>query len=86
VINYETKLKRKDGKYINVSITLSPILDDKGKLKEIAAITRNITEQKQQQTAMEENDKKYRLVTENMWPCSIRKVSSSSYHRPMKKF
>ena len=65
ITNYETKLKRKDGTLIDVSLTLSPISDENGKLIEIAAITRDITEQKKAEAAMREKDEHYRLITEH---------------------
>ena len=42
--NYETSRLRKDGTVIDVSITLSPVLDSFGKLVAISAIARDITE------------------------------------------
>ena len=43
---YETLRERKDGKIINVSLTLSPVFDSNGKLAAISAIARDITERK----------------------------------------
>jgi len=44
--NYETSRLRKDGTVIDVSITLSPVLDSYGRLVAISAIARDITERK----------------------------------------
>ena len=44
--HYETLRVKKNGKLINVSITLSPIFDASGKLISISTIARDITEQK----------------------------------------
>ncbi len=44
--NRETKRFRKDGKTINVSITLSPVFDMSGKLNAISFISRDISESK----------------------------------------
>lgn len=66
ITNYETRFLRKDGTSIDVSLTLSPILDKNGELSEIAAITRDITVQKKTEAAIREKDEQYRLVTENM--------------------
>jgi PAS domain S-box-containing protein len=46
VQHYETLRLRKDGKVIDVSITLSPIYDSHGKLTAISFISRDITERK----------------------------------------
>jgi PAS domain S-box-containing protein len=44
---YETVRKKKDGTLINVSVTISPIKDDKGKVIGLSAIDRDISSQKQ---------------------------------------
>ena len=43
---YETSRLKKDGKIINVSVTLSPILNASGELVAFSAIARDITEKK----------------------------------------
>lgn len=43
---YETLRKRKDGKQINVSFSVSPIRDSSGKITGISKIVREVTEQK----------------------------------------
>jgi PAS domain S-box-containing protein len=55
LINYETERKRKDGSLFPVAITVSPILDDQGKILGISKIARDITERKK----AEEQLKKY---------------------------
>jgi PAS domain S-box-containing protein len=47
--HYETTRVRKDGKYISVSLSISPIKDDKGKIIGAAKIARDITAQKNQE-------------------------------------
>ena len=44
---FETTRVRKDGKHIQVSLTLSPIKDEQGNVVGVSAITRDITERKQ---------------------------------------
>ncbi|HET8688122.1 MAG TPA: PAS domain S-box protein, partial [Methanosarcina sp.] len=53
VQHYETLRIKKDGTIINVSVTLSPILDASGKLAAISTITRDITENKKAEKALE---------------------------------
>ncbi len=43
---YETTRLRKDGKIVNVSLTISPIRDENGKVSGASAIARDITRQK----------------------------------------
>ena len=45
--HFETKRLNKDGKILNVSVTLSPIKNKEGKIIGISKIVRNITERKQ---------------------------------------
>jgi PAS domain S-box-containing protein len=44
VKNYETLRLRKDGTQINVSVTLSPVFDDSGRVIAFSAVVRDITE------------------------------------------
>jgi PAS domain S-box-containing protein len=46
VEHYETVRVRKDGKTISISLTVSPILDDTGKIVGVSSISRDITERK----------------------------------------
>ncbi|KYC42624.1 hypothetical protein WA1_14850 [Scytonema hofmannii PCC 7110] len=47
VENYETIRKRKDGKLVDIALTISPVLDATGKIVGASKIARNITERKQ---------------------------------------
>ena len=46
VDHYETKRRRKDGSYLYVSLTVSPILDSSGRLIGASSIARDVTERK----------------------------------------
>jgi PAS domain S-box-containing protein len=50
--HYETVRKRKDGGIINVSLSVSPIKDSKGRLVGASTITRDITEKKRSEEAI----------------------------------
>ncbi|MEJ2233013.1 MAG: PAS domain S-box protein [Syntrophobacterales bacterium] len=60
VVRYETVRVRKDGKRINVSLTVSPIEDKAGKIIGASTIARDISERKRIEEALRETDK---LVT-----------------------
>jgi PAS domain S-box-containing protein len=49
VERFETQRKTKDGSVLNVSVTVSPIKDDKGNVIGLSAIDRNITKEKRSQ-------------------------------------
>src|SRR6185369_8104559 len=44
VEHFETVRRRKDGSFIHVSLTVSPIYDDAGKLTGVSSIKRDITD------------------------------------------
>jgi PAS domain S-box-containing protein len=46
VLNYETQRQRKDGKLVDVSVTVSPIKDGEGTIVGCSSITRDVTERK----------------------------------------
>ncbi|HET8685481.1 MAG TPA: PAS domain S-box protein, partial [Methanosarcina sp.] len=62
--HYETSRIRKDGKIIDVSITLSPVFDSRGKLTAISFISRDITERKRVDEKLRESEEKYRNIVE----------------------
>jgi PAS domain S-box-containing protein len=61
---YETLRLRKDGKIINVSITLSPVFDMYGMLTAVSFISRDITERKEAEEKLRESEEKYRNIVE----------------------
>jgi len=61
---YKTSRLRKDGKIIDVSMTLSPIFENSGKLTAISVIARDITESKKAEEKLQKSEERYRIVTE----------------------
>ncbi|MFY0543286.1 PAS domain S-box protein [Brevibacillus sp. H7] len=57
---------RKDGSPINISLSLSPIVDAHEKVVAIAGSARDITEKKHVEKLLRESEAKYRLIAENM--------------------
>jgi len=62
--HYETIRLRKDGKRINVSLTLSPIFDASENLIATLVIARDITRSKKAEEKLQKSEERYRLVTE----------------------
>src|SRR5262249_54211544 len=52
--HYETVRRRKDGKLIDVSLTISPIKGTKGEIVGVSKVARDITEQKQTERRLAE--------------------------------
>jgi PAS domain S-box-containing protein len=65
VFHYDTIRIRKDGKHVDVSITLSPIFDNSRNLIGISTIARDITKQKKSELALKESEEKYRELFNN---------------------
>ncbi|MDD4248673.1 MAG: PAS domain S-box protein, partial [Methanosarcina sp.] len=62
--HYETLRLRKNGKIINVSLTISPIFDASEKLISILVIARDITRSKIAEENLRKNEERYRIATE----------------------
>ena len=66
VRRFETVRVRKDGQRIDVSITMSPIIDGAGRIIGTSKIAQDITERKQVERALEESKARFKVVVENL--------------------
>jgi PAS domain S-box-containing protein len=64
VSHLETKRRTKDGRIIDVSLTISPIKDTKGNVLGASTIARDITGRKRAEEALLESEKRYRDMFE----------------------
>jgi len=98
--NYETLRLRKDGKIINVSLTLSPVFNASGKLTAISVIARDISKRKKAEEKLRKSEERYRIVTkqtgqviydydlrtdESSWAGAIEEVTGYSFEE-LRKF
>jgi PAS domain S-box-containing protein len=61
---YDTRRRRKDGSIVEISVTISPILDARGRIVGAAKIARDITDRKATEAALQESEARVRLATE----------------------
>ncbi|HSA38913.1 MAG TPA: PAS domain S-box protein, partial [Methanoregula sp.] len=65
VNNLETRRIRKDGRFVDVSLTISPIMDDYGTIIGASTIARDLTRYKAEER-LRENEEQYRSLMENI--------------------
>jgi len=65
LMNFETQRMSKDGVTLDVSLTISPIKDPAGRVVGASATARDITQHKQMEQKLRENEENYRAIVEN---------------------
>jgi len=65
VESVETVRVHKDGSRIDVSLTLSPIKDETGRVRAASAIMRNITRRKRAEQALQESQARLQVIMDN---------------------
>jgi PAS domain S-box-containing protein len=66
VEHFDTIRRRKDGTPVEVSLTLSPIIEPSGRMIGVSAIARDITERRQNEEAIRKSEELYRTLVENV--------------------
>ena len=64
VEHFHTVRRRKDGGLLDVSLTISPVLDSSGRVIGASKVARDITAQKQAEQALRESEQRFRVITD----------------------
>jgi PAS domain S-box-containing protein len=64
ITHFETKRITKDGKILDVSESISPVKDSRGKIIGASKIARDITAQRRAERLMHENEERFRMAVE----------------------
>jgi PAS domain S-box-containing protein len=80
VDHFETVRRTKDGRLLEMSVTISPLRDARGVIIGASKIARDITEQKRAEQALRESEEKYRTLFESIDEgfCIIEKVEGEA--------
>ena len=78
--HYETIRRRKDGTLLNISLTVSPIVDESGRITAVSKIARDITGPKRAEAALRYSEERYRSLFASMDEgfCIIEKVEGEA--------
>ncbi len=66
VYNYETKLLKKDGSHVDISLTISRLSDKAGNIIGTVGISKDITEEKQLREKLKDKNKELEELTESL--------------------
>ena len=69
VEHFETVRTRKDGTYLDVSLTISPIRDAAGRVIGASNVARDVSERKRIEVAMRESEERFRAIVETTPEC-----------------
>ena len=64
VAAYDTRRRRKDGSLVEISVSISPIVDSRGRIIGASKIARDITDRKATEAALSESESRMRLATD----------------------
>ena len=76
--HYETKRVTKDGRLLDISLTISPIKDRRNNIIGASKIARDITKQKEIEKLVRESEERYRSLTEELEKLVLEKTEDLS--------
>ena len=69
VEHFETVRRRKDGTYLDVSLTISPIRDAAGRVIGASNVARDVSDRKRIEVALRESEERFRAIVETTPEC-----------------
>jgi PAS domain S-box-containing protein len=69
VDHFETVRLRKDGRRLDISLTISPVRDSSGLIVGASKVARNVTERKQIERTLRESEERFRAIVETTPEC-----------------
>ncbi|RJQ41379.1 MAG: diguanylate cyclase [Nitrospiraceae bacterium] len=66
VFNYETKLQKKDGSHVDISLTISRLRDKAGNIIGTVGVSKDITEEKQLREKLKDKNKELEELTQSL--------------------
>ncbi len=69
VDHFETVRMRKDGSFLNISVTISPVRDSSGRVVGASKVARNITDKMQIERALRDSEERFRAIVETTPEC-----------------
>jgi len=87
--HFETSRLKKNGARIEVSLTVSPVIDASGRIVGLSAIARDISERKHQEAILRESEERFRLVADSapslIWMSNTDQLSTY-FNKPWLEF
>ena len=65
ISNWQAQFVRKDGTYIDVNVTVSPLINSDGEIEGFAGVTRDESKLKLAEKKLREEEEKFRMIAEN---------------------
>ena len=64
VVGLETRRQRRDGSWLDVRLTMTPVFDEAGRLAQVITLHEDISDRRRREESLREEEAKYRLVFE----------------------
>ena len=64
MVGLETRRQRRDGSWLDVRLTMTPVFDEAGRLAQVITLHEDISDRRRREESLREEEAKYRLVFE----------------------